>query len=360
MIRPLLATALAVTISLPGQDPPVRALGARLPPSVGPFIEIAGVRELRDERVIVLDKQDRSLHVVDLRSGNASPLGRDGDGPGEYRLPLRILALAGDSTAVYDMGNSGRFVVYAPDGKPARPIPIEYRGSSGAAEATDAQGRLYTAERGVRGLADRYLGKIVRWDRNTGRRDSIATMSFQLVSPLPVPLGPVTVPFWTRDQWAVAPDGRVAVVQVEPYRVTLYHPDGSRVVGPLVPVDRIRVSNGHKEEWREDWKRPRGAIIGTEYTFRRLPVPEPSKWPEYLPPFMPDAVRFASDGMLWIRRTTGAGAPATFDIIDAQGRVAAKLELPTRTRLVGFGNGTIYLARTDDQEMEYLDRYRLP
>jgi hypothetical protein len=34
------------------------------------------VRELRDGRVIVLDAQDQSIHLVDLRAGTAAPIGR--------------------------------------------------------------------------------------------------------------------------------------------------------------------------------------------------------------------------------------------------------------------------------------------
>jgi hypothetical protein len=32
--------------------------------------------------------------------------------------------------------------------------------------------------------------------------------------------------------------------------------------------------------------------------------------------------------------------------------------LPKATRLVGFGRGTVYLARMDDDGLEYLQRYR--
>jgi hypothetical protein len=37
-----------------------------------------------------------------------------------------------------------------------------------------------------------------------------------------------------------------------------------------------------------------------------------------------------------------------------------RVHLPPRTRLVGFGIGAMFLARLDDQEMEYVERYPLP
>jgi hypothetical protein len=205
---------------LSAQDAPVRVLGKPNAPAVGPFLEITGVRELNGDRVIVLDKFDRRLHVIDLRSGKAAQLGREGDGPGEYRLPLWMLALPSDTTAVYDMGNTGRFVVYGPDGKPARPIPIRYRGNWGPPEAVDAQGRFYVAEHGGPGLAKPYFGRVVRVDRNTNKPESVAVVSYLAVTPLPIPArpprtGPAAPPFVTNDQWLVGLDGRIVVVQTE-------------------------------------------------------------------------------------------------------------------------------------------------
>jgi len=64
--------------------------------------------------------------------------------------------------------------------------------------------------------------------------------------------------------------------------------------------------------------------------------------------------------MVWVKRTTSFGAPPTFDVIDRNGRLAMRVQLPERTRLVGFGNGTVFIARITDQETEFLEAYRLP
>jgi hypothetical protein len=88
-------------------------------------------------------------------------------------------------------------------------------------------------------------------------------------------------------------------------------------------------------------------------------VEEPTDWPEYMPPFLASGtVTFAPDGLLWVARTTAAGAPATFDLIDGAGKVTQRVVLPKKTRLVGFGSGTVYLARSDDDDLQYLQRYR--
>ena len=89
-------------------------------------------------------------------------------------------------------------------------------------------------------------------------------------------------------------------------------------------------------------------------------VQDPADWPEYLPPFLDDALEFDPDGTLWVRRTGPAGAAPTYDVINAEGRVTRQVEFPPRTRLVGFGaNGAVYVARSDEFDLEYLQRYRI-
>jgi hypothetical protein len=60
-----------------------------------------------------------------------------------------------------------------------------------------------------------------------------------------------------------------------------------------------------------------------------------------------------------VRRTAPAGAPPTYDVIDAAGKLVNHVVLPKKTRLVAFGNGVVYLVRMDDDDLQYLGRYRL-
>jgi hypothetical protein len=72
-------------------------------------------------------------------------------------------------------------------------------------------------------------------------------------------------------------------------------------------------------------------------------------------------VQFAPDGTLWIQRTTAdASAPPTYDLIGPAATIIGRMVLPANTRLVGFGVGTVYLVRVDEDDLEYLQRYRLP
>ena len=87
---------------------------------------------------------------------------------------------------------------------------------------------------------------------------------------------------------------------------------------------------------------------------------EPVDWPEAKPPFLANAAQVAPDGRLWVLRTRAYNELfPSYDVIDAEGRLVERVTLPPRTRLVGFGRGVLYLARSDNDELQWLGRYRL-
>jgi hypothetical protein len=128
------------------------------------------------------------------------------------------------------------------------------------------------------------------------------------------------------------------------------------------------VSEAHKQEWRERQKSAMGLAITSDNTGRRsaamVPnrdVQDPESWGgEYMPPFLSgtNTLSFSNDGYLWVQRTGPAGQPPTFDVIDRAGNLALKVVLPKKSRLLGFGNGAVYIARVDEDDLQYLQRHR--
>ena len=98
------------------QEVPVWTVTSAKATSDRPFDQVRGAVELSDGRLIVLDD---GLFVVNLVRGVAVPIGRYGDGPGEYRAPIRLVALPGDTC-------EGRIVTGCPTGGPDCPIPFKY------------------------------------------------------------------------------------------------------------------------------------------------------------------------------------------------------------------------------------------
>src|SRR5688500_2183971 len=114
-----LATAGAAASLFAAQEPPVRTISKLDIEYAEPFSCIGGLRELSNGRVIVGDPREKTLALIDLRSGTVTKIGREGQGPSEWGVPGNLLAAAGDTTLLWDQGNR-RFLVIHPDGSPGR------------------------------------------------------------------------------------------------------------------------------------------------------------------------------------------------------------------------------------------------
>jgi hypothetical protein len=365
---------------------PVVKLGAPQVRYASEFLGIAGVREQSDGQVVVLDRVDMKIWRLPSASGTPVALGRSGSGPGEYVLPMSVTVLPGDTTLIHDMAGGGRLVMITRAGV-SKDVLRSSDGLSGpqlfqrGEVYADDAGRFYEDAqrvilRGGKRVASDSSG-VRRVDRR-GRIDTIGSYRRVIRSPLfKLPTrrpdgtlegveraGGPPPPFFSVDQWAVAPDGRIAVVTVDPYQVRFVAPEGRTSSGPPIRYTAVTLSAGHKAQWREEAGAPHPTITYSAGTmsggFSRSKVREPPAWPDVLPPFLLDALRFAPDGTLWVQRTVPAGAPARFDLIDGTGTVVRQVELPAGRRLVGFGPKTVYLARIDDDDAEHLERYGRP
>jgi hypothetical protein len=83
-------------------------------------------------------------------------------------------------------------------------------------------------------------------------------------------------------------------------------------------------------------------------------------FPATMPPFVGTAVLSTPEGQIWV----GRGHSATdrtwrYDIFDGRGVLIGSATLGARSRVVGFGTGTVYIARTDpDDDLIYLEKRR--
>jgi hypothetical protein len=178
------------------------------------------------------------------------------------------------------------------------------------------------------------------------------------------------------DEWAVTPDGRVAVLRVKDYHVDWYMPNGQKTTGPAIAYTKVKVTDEDKKQYRE--RAASGAAGSAIMMTQRvgpggtsssanvgaptnLQLPEPTDWPDVKPAFVANAAVGAPNGQVWVLRTRSAKDKIpTYDVFDPSGKVLSRVALPENTRLVGFGTGTVYLARSDEDDLQYLQRYRLP
>ncbi|HEY4218907.1 MAG TPA: hypothetical protein VGM67_17320 [Gemmatimonadaceae bacterium] len=366
------------------QAPAQLRLGAPEAELAEPLITVMGVRELPDGRALLVDSRRNAVLLADIKAGSVAPVGTVGEGAGQYCHPTHLIALTGDTTLVYDAARM-RLVSFAPGSVSGAPFDLAVDSATRrafmprlGAGATDASGRLYFA-----GMATRREASgqsvvldsvaIERWNRQLSRADTLGNLP-PIRTPGPDPAfrpAPPLNPFPSGDQWAVSPDGRVAIVRVNPYRVEIADASGKRVVGRPLANTPIPVSDAERQQWLHERqfsgdggvapsRRANGKTVQGQCGALGLMQDREIAWPRELPPFPPDAVRFAPDGLLWVERSVPAGSPELFDVIDGEAKVVANVTMPPNTVLVGFGSTSLYAVRIDDSHAEFLQRYPLP
>ena len=378
---PILLTVVACLASLP------TALLAQAPISLTksdaefnqPFTQVGSLRELRDGRVLVVDTRDQTVQLVDFKAGFAKNVGRRGSGPREYGYAARIIALPGDTSAIYDPSNS-RYLLITPAGEPAATFRIDeagggFGGRGSIPRGTDLRGRIFfegsafNATSGG-GLEPADSAPVMRYDRPTATIDTVAWVSLAEGNARVAgrPEGGLTFTvggraFPARDDWGAMPDGGVAVARVGDYHIDQYSPTGVRRVGPPVKVNPVPVTEAEKEAWREERRNLAGPVQGRGGTppRGRPPVRRPDPdFPAFLPPFVAGATLGRGNGELWVLRSRKANDPIpVYDVFNSTGSMIGRVVLAPKSRVVGFGNDAVYVVRRDDDDLEYLQRHKL-
>ena len=195
-------------------------------------------------------------------------------------------------------------------------------------------------------------------------------------------------PLPTVDDWAMTPDGAVAFVRGKDYHVDWINPDGSKVSSPKIPFDWQRMTEEDKAAFIDSLKAARerqGANAPTAATpAGAAPAPTggggpniqifagpggpgggpqrggapslqqnfipASELPDYKPPFFAGSTRADTDGNLWILTipTSAIAGGPVYDVINRQGQIVDRVQIPTGRTILGFGpGGAIYLQNRD-------------
>jgi len=363
------------------------ALGKPLAETEESFTQISSVRELPSGKVLVSDSRDKIVQLVDLTTGTMTKVGREGQGPGEYSFPRALFGLPSGETLLHDMLGR-RFLTILPDGKTGPIVDMPRPATGGPAgpavaiglndvRGVDGRGRMYlqSSPFSASGTADSLA--ILRWERINSKMDTVAyvkapsgTTASRSGGNFSMRIGGGKV--WSpAEAWDVSGDGRIARVTPSPYRV-IWYADGKPTGGPVQPYTPIRVTKAEKDAYLENRRRnppmairmtAGGSGTRTEASAATgLPDPE---FEETMPPFTGGpgsaSVLGTPDGQVWVLRTR----PATdkipsYDVFDRTGALIKKVNLNPNSRVVGFGKGTVYVARSDEDDLQYLQRFAMP
>lgn len=342
---------------------------------------ITGLLELADGRVLVSDGIDETLLRIDLRTMKADTISRAGAGPGEYKGPDLLYGLPAGGVLLVDLGNARlSFFDAALKYKESSPIA---RGepSTGLTmvvpDGVDSQGRIYFRSMMRRNGIPGDSGAVLRWARPAETFDTVGKVKLGEVKvkssggPNNRSMNMQGVPYSPEDAWAVAPDGRIAIVRAADYHLEWKAPTGQVVRGPAIAAKGVPVRDAEKREYAADLRNGISMSVTSENGKMSMrmgrggpaardaadQIPD-LEWPATKPVFR--AVRVAPDGNAWVERYVAAGAPREYDVFGADAKIKGRIILPAGRRLVGFGKGVVYLREVTEEELSYLERYRLP
>jgi hypothetical protein len=338
-----------------------------------PFSLLRGARELPDGRLLVTDWIEQRLAVVDFARDAAQDRGRVGAGPGEFRLPAALLPFRADSTLLVDVGNA-RLTVLDAEGRPGRSFQPRHDAARWPGGA-DASGRIYftiPAWQVERPLANDTV-ELAVYDPATHEVRTVARVhgSRQPSSNYaPTPRVPFVV-FAAQDTWTVGGDGRVAIVRDDGYRVQWLR-DGAVVAGPAYagtprpvrPADRSEFVRQFLASSPLAGKGEDGGMGATPAELQSRAqielVVRGSEFAETLPDFRAGDTRSDAAGRLWVGVFTAADAPRRYDVFDAQGRRRATVQLGRDRHLLAVGRAHLYVAHTDQDGLQTIERYDVP
>jgi len=382
----LMLAAAALAVPVRGQVP-LRDLPKPTREIDEPFSLVSGATEFKTGQVIVADGVEGLLAVVDFTKGTRTPLGRQGGGPGEYRMPAGVFKLQGDTVWVLDAAQM-RIVAFNPDLTPGTAFPfLTFDQQTGTALAApffnDRRGRLYASAMAIQ--AGRSGGRasmqipdtvgLVRLDpRDKAARTELTRVRFPTSGKPEMKQDgnafKYTMAFpglVASDPWTVFRDGRVAIVRGATYTVEYIGADGRRSSPTKIAYDRIRVTDADKKAEMDEAKRqmveqgravqkmmPANFTISFELT-------PPEKWPNEYPSVSPLGAIAAPDGRLWVKRAVPVRlGREQWDVIDQAGKLVARWRLPLKVSLVAVGHGAVYTVRTDEDDLRYVQRVELP
>jgi hypothetical protein len=333
------------------------------------------VRELSDGTLLYTDTQERAIFAVSV-GGAPRQLGREGDGPFEYRQPARLFALGGDTTLLVDGSNRRWLLLVGTRFAPLPDVAKSLASALGAElESIDSKGRVLQLAGFAIPRKDvpwRYAGqppgadsiRVLRFHLGSNRVDSIRTLRggydgpsvrrevtlrgrrtvHQVVNPL------------RASEWATTfRDGTIAVVYLNPYRVEFIAPNGRASVGAIVEAP-VRVTDQIKRSVLSlRWSDDDGSVklSPSDFPFWSAHVPA-------LEMVLTHPVLAADDGRLYVHRRQIDRGPRVVDVINRSGTRVTQMQLPHGAALVGSGKRGLYVIVTDSDGVQELWRYGYP
>ena len=410
---------LDATLLAAQQLPPVRPLGpvTHVSPK-GLLGSVSMARPLSTGAVIINDITRRQLLLFDSSLTNVKTIADAAPtSVNIYASPMAgLLGFKGDSSLFIEYTSLATLVIDA-NGDVARVMALPSNrdaifmvGGPFGIPGFDPRGRIVfrgrmAAQRPIGGAATSEppppgqfadSAPVYRFDLASRARDTLAYLTIPRQSQsmnrdkVGRILGLVTLvnPMTLVDEWALLPDGRVAIVRGADFHIEWLELDGRWVSTGKIPfrwerldddakqrvLDSTRVAAGKTREMLIKAIEANPADANTLATSAGLPgvmmvatIPEggvgrpvqqtvvpstamvsPKYLADYRPAFRMGAVRSDVEGNLWVRTTEPTDRGAIYYVINGRGQLIDRVKLPYGRVIAGFAAGVVYMGVEDD------------
>jgi hypothetical protein len=273
--------------------------------------------------VYLLDRQLSEVRVFSPEGDYLRTIGREGEGPGEFRQPTDMFFLPDGNLGVLQLA-PGRIVMLSPEGEPMGDYPLP--ADEGGASRTLVSGQT---------MGDNVLLVVSENKLQEGRVD--ITRALTLIDSKGVELKRLlqstrTLEFvnflfdetaWRTfdNRWVVSPAGGLfAVEQFLDYEIAFWDDGGNRKRVISREFDHWSRTDEQKEEWHDIFD----ALLQNQLPQYTIKVSEHD----------PDIINLypQADGSLWVLSSYGTwerpdGSLGVFDVFDADGRFVRQVTL---------------------------------
>lgn len=329
----------------------------------------------------VLESAERTVRMFDARTGEfLRRVGRGGDGPGEFRSPVK-LGWRADTLYVVDAGLP-RLSLFTVEGEVVRTLTyrstvVSQTGLGAVAFGYLASGELMAlplvASHHVRG------GQLdgIPWfvlDEEGRIRRSVGYRSFEGAGRT-IEFDPgsrsfeVSLPMSDRYFIGIEPDGESVILLTQPaggdpgghFRMVRLASDGDTIYARRYRYTPRPVSTAIRDSIRSANVDKYAAVLPLTRERVRAVIERDLTIPEYHPPFTVDRswLTVTRDGAVWIRREELGKATAEWLAIGPDGEVIGAAMAPARLRILHVDGEIVWGVITDAYDVPYVTRSRL-
>jgi len=327
------------------------------------FANATGGTRLSDGRLLIADRGENSIRVLDATGKLLQSVGRTGDGPGEFRSMLWAGRCGADSLLIWDLGRRQATMIGS-SGAIVRQFPVPATGDSAqspfqfscsprgaiAYRSAPRRGAPHPQNPNIMGVTA--AAYRIRSDGSIAQRlgEVPAGEVVTMVSPnggrgaVPRPLG--------RTSSVASLDDAVIISSADSASVTIVRGDG-RASHHALPISLRAPTRAEFDEAVQATASMAPPQMRQAVVQQMAVIPPP----ERLPPI--SGLSVDSEGLVWVQTTPPGAATLDFLVMQADGRIVARAQVPRGITLFEIGRDYLLGSYTDAGDEQHIVLYRL-